>query len=124
MRRRARNGLSMSLEHGIGFVELHGELDITSVVEIEEAFQSLLGRSADRIVVDFADASFIDSKAIEALMRAARSARAFGVIVAGAEAQGPLVRVLAVCGLDHAMGVYETRADALAATGAPGAGEG
>ena len=124
MRRRPRNGLSTTLEQGTGFVELHGELDITTVVEIEEAFQDLVARSANRIVVDFRDASFVDSKAIEALMRSARSARAFGVAVAAAEAQGPLVRVLAVCGLDHAMGVYDTRSQALAATGAPGEGDG
>jgi anti-anti-sigma factor len=123
VRRRPHNGLSTAVERGTGFVELHGELDITTVVEIEEAFLTLVDRSVDRIVVDFAETSFVDSKAIEALMRSARSARAAGVMVAAAEAQGPLVRVLAVCGLEHAMDVYDTRDDALVATGAPGAGE-
>jgi len=119
VRRRRRNGISTSLDGGTAFVELHGEIDITEVEAIEGAVLEALDRPVERIVFDFADAEFVDSKAIEALMRAARSARAAGAEVAAAGATGQLVRVFAVCGLDHAMGVYDTRADALAATGAP-----
>ena len=121
--RRTRNGITTRLAEGTGWIELHGELDITAVVFIENAVLDLIDRAADRVVVDFADASFVDSKAIEALMRAARSARAAGVEPAATGATGPLVRVLDVCGLDRAMPVCATRAEALAATGAPGASE-
>ena len=122
MRRRRRDGISTSLDGASAFVELHGELDINSVVQIEEGVLALLDGPVERIVIDFADAEFVDSKAIEALMRVARAARAADVAIVAAGATGPVARVLAVCGLDHAMPVFATRADALAATGARGDG--
>ena len=121
--RRTRKGITTRLAEGTGWIELHGELDITAVVVIENAVLDLIDRGADRIVVDFAKASFVDSKAIEALMRAASSARAAGVEPAATGATGSLVRVIEVCGLEHAMPVVSTRAEALAVTGAPGAAE-
>jgi anti-anti-sigma factor len=100
-------------------VELHGEVDITAVVQIENAVLELVDRPVKGIVIDFTNAEFADSKAIEALMRAARSARQAGVSVAAAGAHGTVDRAIEVCGLEHAMPIYASRGDALAATGAP-----
>jgi anti-anti-sigma factor len=123
VRRRRRDGISTSVDGATGFVELHGEVDITSVVHIENAVLGLVDHPVDGIVIDFTDAEFADSKAIEALIRAARSARQAGVSVAAAGAHGSVHRAIEVCGLEHAMPIYATRGDALAATGAPTARE-
>jgi anti-anti-sigma factor len=120
MRRRGRNGVSTTVDGATGFVELHGEVDITAVVAIETAFLDLVDRDVGCIVVDFSEASFVDSKAIEAVMRGGQGARRAGVDVAAGGAHGGVARALEVCGLDHAMRVYATRDEALAATGAPG----
>jgi anti-anti-sigma factor len=107
----------MSVDGTAGFVELHGEVDITAVAEIEHAVLELVERPVGLLVFDFSDASFADSKAIEAIMRGARSAGLAGVRVAAAGAQGAVARAIDVCGLEHAMPVYPTRADAVAARG-------
>ena len=120
MRRRRRNGVSTTTDGQTGFVELHGEVDITAVVAIETAFLDLVDRGADCIVVDFSDTDFADSKAIEAVMRGGQSARRAGTDVVAGGIRGPVARAVEVCGLEHAMPVYASRDEALAATGARG----
>lgn len=123
MRRAGRDSISTSVDGATGFVELHGEVDITSVVQIEDAVLGLVDRPVERIVIDFTAAEFADSKVIEAVMRASRSARQAGRTLVAAGAHGAVDRAIEVCGLEHAMPVYATRGDALAATGAPAARE-
>jgi anti-anti-sigma factor len=123
VRRRRRDGISTSVDGVTGFVELHGEVDITDVAQIERAVSGLIDHPVERIVVDFTDTDFADSKAIEALMRAGRAAGLAGLAVAAAGAHDAVARAIEVCGLEHAMPLYATRADALAATGAPTARE-
>jgi anti-sigma B factor antagonist len=119
VRRRRRKAISTSLRYGTGLAELHGEVDITAVAEIESAMLGLVDERPERIVIDFSKATFVDSKATEALMRAAQAARLAGVPVVGAGAAGGVRRALDVYGLDHAMRMYDSREEALAATGAP-----
>ena len=118
MRRRRRNGISTAVDGATGFVELHGEVDITAVAAIETAFLDLVERGVECLVVDFTDATFADSKAIEAVMRGGQSAGRAGVNVVAGGPHGSVGRAIEVCGLEHAMPVYGTRGDALAATGA------
>jgi anti-anti-sigma factor len=118
VRRQRRKGITTSLRSGTGLVELHGEVDMATSVQIEGAVLGLVEQQPDRIIIDLANATFIDSKATEALMRAAQAARLAGVTVAAAGASGAVSRALAVYGLDHAMPLHDSRADALAATGA------
>jgi anti-anti-sigma factor len=117
VRRQPRRGISTSVAGTTGFVELHGEVDITSVAQIEHAVSELIERPVDLLVFDFTDASFTDSKAIEAIMRGGRNAGLAGVRVAAAGAHGAVARAIDVCGLEHAMPVYPTRAAAVAARG-------
>jgi len=122
VRRRRRNGVSTTVDGATGFVELHGEVDITAVAAIETAFLDLVERRVECIVVDLTDAEFADSKAIEALMRGGRAASQAGVNVVAAGPHGSVGRAIEVCGLEHAMPVYGSRDDALAATGASSGG--
>jgi anti-anti-sigma factor len=122
MRRRHRHGISTSVDDATGFLELHGEVDITGVAAIEGAFLDLVDRGVDCIVVDLSDAAFADSKAIEAVMRGGQSARRAGVDVVAGGARGSVARAIEVCGLEHAMPVYASRAAAVAATGASSGG--
>jgi len=122
MRRRHRHGISTSVDGATGFLELHGEVDITGVAAIEGAFLDLVDRGVACIVVDFSDAAFADSKAIEAVMRGGQSARRAGADVVAGGARGSVARAIEVCGLEHAMPLYASRSAALAATGASGGG--
>jgi anti-anti-sigma factor len=120
MRGRRRSGVSTTLDGTTAVLKLHGEVDITAVVEIEAAFLDLVERGATCIVVDLTETSFADSKAIEAVMRSGQSAMRAGVDVVAAGARGPVARAIEVCGLEHAMPLYDDREAALAATGARG----
>jgi anti-anti-sigma factor len=122
VRRRRRNGISTSFSAGTGLVELHGELDITAIAEIEGAVLNLIEQRPERILVDFSRATFVDSKATEALMRAAQASHLAGVPVAASGAVGGVRRALDVYGVDHALPLYESHEQALEATGAPAAG--
>jgi anti-anti-sigma factor len=117
VRRRRRSGVSTTVDGATGFVELHGEVDITDVTEIETAFLDLVER-VECIVVDFTDTEFADSKAIEAVIRGSQAAMRAGVNVVAGGPHGSVGRAVEVCGLEHAMPVYGSRDDALAATGA------
>jgi anti-anti-sigma factor len=123
MRSRRRSGVSTTLDGTTAFLELHGEVDITSVLEIESAFLDLVERGAERIVVDFTATTFADSKVIEEVMRSGQSAQRAGAEVVAAAARGPVARAIEVCGLEHAMAVCNDREAALAATGARGGGD-
>ena len=122
MRRRHRHGISTSVEGATGFLELHGEVDITDVAAIEGAFLDLVDQGVECIVIDFSDAGFADSKAIEAVMRGGQSARRAGVDVVAGGARGSVARAIEVCGLEHAMAVYASRSAAVASTGASDGG--
>jgi len=121
VRRRRRNGVSTTVDGATGFVELHGEVDITAVAAIETAFLDLI-ELVECIVVDFTNTEFADSKAIEAVMRGGQAATRAGVTVAASGPHGSVGRALEVCGLEHAMPIYGSRDDALAATGASSGG--
>jgi anti-anti-sigma factor len=110
-----RNGISTHVDGSTAFVRFHDEVDITAVVDIEQAFLGLTELGVKRLVVDFSDAAFVDSKAIEAVMRGARSAKAAGLGVAGAGATGSVARAIDICGLEHAMPVYADSEQAVAA---------
>jgi anti-anti-sigma factor len=115
VRRRPRHGISTEIDGSTGFVRFHNEVDIAAMADIEQAFIGLTELGAERIVVDFSDARFVDSKAIEAVMRGGQAARQAGLRVAAAGAEGSVARAIAICGLDHAMPVYDSRDQALAA---------
>jgi anti-anti-sigma factor len=115
MRRRTRSGIGTSVEDGTGFVRFLDEADIASMAEIELAFDTLIEHGVKGIVVDFSEARFVDSKAIEAVMHGARLARAAGIRVTAAGGSGSVARAIDICGLDHAIRVYASRGEALAA---------
>jgi anti-anti-sigma factor len=115
VRRQPRRGISADVDGSTGFIRFHDEVDISAMAEIEQAFIGLTELGVERIVVDLSEARFVDSKAIEAVMRGGQSARAAGVRVAAAGAGGSVARAIEICGLDHAMLVYDSRDQALAA---------
>ena len=115
VRGRSRSGVSTDVDGSTGFVRLHDEVDIAALAEIEQAFLGMTELGLERLVVDFTGARFVDSKAIEAVMRGARSAHAAGVRVAAAGATGSVARAIDICGLEHAMPVYDSRDQAVAA---------
>ncbi|MGH9013513.1 MAG: STAS domain-containing protein [Acidimicrobiia bacterium] len=56
-----------------------GEIDLAAAVGLRAEISAAVGRSPDVVVVDLADAGFIDSSGIDALVRGYRSAERAGI---------------------------------------------
>ena len=88
-------------------VSVAGELDLYTAPALREALQSTVGRSPERLVVDLAGVTFIDSTALGALVEARSQLRdggAFALAAPGLEVR----RALEVSGLDRHFAVHET----------------
>ena len=100
-------------ERGSALVlSLAGELDLYNAPALREALQDAVARSPERLVVDLAEVTFIDSTALGALVEARSQLRdggAFALAAPGLEVR----RALEVSGLDRHFAVHETIETAL-----------
>jgi anti-sigma B factor antagonist len=64
-------------EHGV-CVELVGELDLSSVGELDRHLREIAGEKPGRIVIDLGNLEFMDSTGLALLIRAHRDAQANG----------------------------------------------
>jgi anti-sigma B factor antagonist len=55
-------------------IELAGELDLSAVTRVSEAFASALDSGAEAIVLDLRELEFVDSTGVHAILTAARLA--------------------------------------------------
>jgi stage II sporulation protein AA (anti-sigma F factor antagonist) len=113
-----RNSIDVEFHSSeIAVVVLHGEHDLDSIDQL--ALALALAGGGRFILVDVLDASFVDSSAINALLRAARLAQRRGgaleLVVATA---GPVHRALETTGIPLLLTVHESRGPALASLAA------
>lgn len=96
-------------------VSVHGELDQGTAPELRGALGSVLGESTDSVLVDLSGCEFIDSTGLSLLVEAKRKLdeeqRAFGVCCPDADVR----RLLELTGIDEAVGLFDTRDEAVAA---------
>ena len=98
---------------GFLIVDLEGEVDIYSAAEFKEVLFQGIAEGAQRIIVDLAKVSFIDSSGL-------------GVVVGGAKRVLPIngtldivcrddniARIFETTGLERIFGIYPTREEAL-----------
>ena len=101
-------------ENGVVVVSLAGELDLYNAGDVREALLAATAEEPQRLVVDLAGVTFIDSTALGVLIEArSRLANRRGFLLAapGLEAK----RALEISGLDRHFSVHDSVADALAA---------
>jgi anti-sigma B factor antagonist len=108
------------LEGGIRLLEVHGELDLSTALQLEGPLEEAVADEGAAVLIDLSRCDFIDSTGIALLVRAWQRVDTS----AGNGGKGGLVlccqneqvrRVLEVTGLEHSLRVYETREDAVAA---------
>jgi anti-anti-sigma factor len=78
---------------------LYGEFDIRSADTATHAFDELLGRGPDTLVIDLSGLEFVDSTGIRFLVQGRDRARALGVQLSLVPGDGPVRRVLTVSGV-------------------------
>lgn len=99
---------SRRLPNGTWVVAATGEVDLLTAPELERAVTGPVTEGATQLVVDLSEATFVDSAALQVLLRAARQldsrARALTVV-----APDPNVRkVFEITGLDRVFAVVSS----------------
>jgi anti-sigma B factor antagonist len=96
-------------------IRVAGELDLSTVAAFDAALEQAL--AVGPVVVELSECTFIDSSALQSLVRAHRIVREGegGAILLVAPSQ-PARRVLEVAALDRFMPVFETVDEALDST--------
>jgi anti-sigma B factor antagonist len=108
------------LDGGVRLIEVHGELDLSTALQLEEPLEDAVREPDRAVLIDLAGCQFIDSTGIALIVRAWQRVDAG----AGNGGKGRLVlccqteqvrRVFEVTGLEHSLRVFDTRDEAVAA---------
>lgn len=101
------------MEGGLLVVSVIGELDQSTAPDLREALASSLAQPTAPVLVNLSDCDFIDSTGLSLLVEAKRRLEEeelrFGVCCPDADVQ----RLLELTGIDRALGLYDTRDEAV-----------
>jgi anti-sigma B factor antagonist len=101
-------------DDGLHTVSVSGELDQGTAPELRSVLGETLGIPTVAVLVDLSDCDFIDSTGlsllVEAKRRLAEERREFGVCCPDADVR----RLLELTGIDEAVGLFDSRDDAIA----------
>jgi anti-sigma B factor antagonist len=100
---------------GLETVSVFGELDQATAPELRAMLSEVLGAAEASVLVDLSDCAFIDSTGLSLLVEAKRrlseDGRAFGVCCPDADVR----HLLELTGIDAAVGLFDSRDEAVAA---------
>jgi anti-sigma B factor antagonist len=96
-------------------VSISGELDQSTAPQLRSALASVFDGDSSGVLVDLSDCAFIDSTGLSLLVETKRhlaeESRRFGVCCPDPDVR----RLLELTGIDQAVGLFDTRAEAVAA---------
>jgi len=98
----------------VAVVELQGEVDIYAAREFEEALSRGIDDGATRVVIDFAEVTFIDSTALGVVVGGVKSVTARGGTLGIVCREESIRGIFETTRLDQILGIYGSRAEALA----------
>ena len=99
----------------IAVVDLEGEVDIYSAPRFKEVLLQSIEQGAQRIIVDLAKVTFIDSTALGVLVSGAKRVRPQNGTLDIVCADDNITRIFEITGLDRIFGIYPSRKEALEA---------
>lgn len=102
-------------------VTLAGEADMSCRI-VEDVLQAEAAKAPALLVVDMPALAFLDSWALQQVLRAARSQRQAGGMLAVSGPRGPVQRVMTLTGASQTVPVFATVAEALAGAARPARG--
>jgi anti-sigma B factor antagonist len=100
-------------------VSAPAEIDISNAGGLREAMRSCLDGGYTTLVVDMSDTTFCDSAGVEQLVQAHRQAMAEGGEVRLVIGAVPVMRLLAIVGVDRVMPIFTSLDEAVTETSAP-----
>jgi anti-anti-sigma factor len=104
-------------EHG-AIITITGELDMLTVPALRKAVTEEIESGTQRLLIDLSRVSFIDSVSLAAIVTARRGMRSGGRVAVVIERDSYTMLIFEIGGLDSAVELYHSRADAVARLGA------
>jgi anti-sigma B factor antagonist len=93
-------------------VRVSGELDVDTSPMLEDYLREVIDAGARRVVLDFAEVTFVDSSGLSLLVLALRRLADLGGRLCLADVQEPVRNVLVLSAVDTVLGVYDSVAAA------------
>jgi len=93
-------------------VTLSGDLDMASAPSLRERLNEALRDTTPRVVIDLSAVTFCDASGLAVLVGAARRTRGIGVTLVLAAPRPQVAQLLRLTGLDRALAVHGSVADA------------
>lgn len=102
-------------EGDVAVLELHGVLDVASAPTFQTALQSILDEGGNRVAVDMADVSFMDSSGLGVLIAAYRRLSGGGGQIALVNVVPAVHKVLQLTRTDQLFSLHDTLPTAITA---------
>jgi anti-sigma B factor antagonist len=99
---------------GCTVVEVRGELDMATSVQLQESLRRLVDAGDRHLVVDLAEVGFMDSSGLGALVTVFQTLTDADGWLRLAAVQPTVRRVLSITSVDRAIGVYDSVEEAAA----------
>jgi anti-sigma B factor antagonist len=95
-------------------LEVRGDLDVCSAPALRDALVGVVAEGRGRVVVDLSAVTFLDSAGLGTLVLEHRRVRAEGGWLRIVRSPGPVDELLELTGLDRALPLYASVAEAVA----------
>jgi anti-sigma B factor antagonist len=99
---------------GLALVKAVGEIDVSTAETLAEAVSKSLDAGQPRVLVDFAEVTFIDSTGLGILVRSHRAAEARGATFGIVNPTPQTLKLIRVLGLDQLLSIFDSPEDAAA----------
>jgi len=101
---------TIALGTGVQVVSAEGEVDLYTAPELEDLLRS---SQSDHVVLDLTEAAFVDSTTMSIIVATSKRLRAEGRQLSVASGNPTVARLLEITGLDRALDVHPTLAEAV-----------
>jgi anti-anti-sigma factor len=101
------------LTQDLWLVEAQGRFDRSQIAEFEKILRQLLDEERYNIIVDFSQATYINSSGLRCLLTCCRLSRNLGgdIVLSGLQAR--IAEIFSMVGLDQVFAIYATREEAV-----------
>lgn len=96
---------------GRAIVNVHGELDVYSAPSLKSALDSLADTQLNKLTIDMADVTFLDSSGVSVLVREQARATSLGRELTLVISHPRVLKILAVTHLDETFHIESSLAD-------------
>ena len=96
-------------------VSLAGEVDLYTAPEFKQQLLEVIAQGGRQVVVDFTDATFIDSTTLGVLVGGVKRLRAKDGELSLVCSDRNIAKIFEITGLDRVFSIHETRDEAVAA---------